>query len=127
MIPRCCRSISRGFEACCCRTMGLVPLVVVYGLMTWAVWVELYIAAHARRMPFWMGMSAYFCFVFHHRSCSFALQAWAGKLLFLLDSSLTNMASTSYSAWGLLAGPVLLHHGIVILLVRSADRSGFAG
>ncbi|TKA23215.1 hypothetical protein B0A50_07608 [Salinomyces thailandicus] len=34
------KSRLRQFENCCCRTIAYFPLVFVYGLTTWAVWVE---------------------------------------------------------------------------------------
>ncbi|KAI7134343.1 hypothetical protein KC352_g30743, partial [Hortaea werneckii] len=32
----------RRLERCCCRTFTYFPLAFVYGLTTWAVWVELH-------------------------------------------------------------------------------------
>lgn len=42
-------------ERACCLTLTYLPLVFVYGLTTWAVWVEASIGFEERR-PRWTGM-----------------------------------------------------------------------
>ncbi len=45
-------------ERACCLTLTYLPLVFVYGLTTWAVWVETSIGFEERR-PRWTGTFAF--------------------------------------------------------------------
>lgn len=46
---------ARRAERCCCTVATYFPLLFVYGLTTWAVWVDVSIGSHADKAT-WLGM-----------------------------------------------------------------------
>ncbi|KLU84827.1 palmitoyltransferase PFA3 [Magnaporthiopsis poae ATCC 64411] len=51
------RRLARRIERCCCACVGLSPLLFVYGITTWAVWVIVNIGATKTKST-WLGPSS---------------------------------------------------------------------
>ena len=54
------RRWARRIERCCCSVASAIPLIFVYGLTTWAVWVDITIGS-APTQSSWLGMWTAFC------------------------------------------------------------------
>lgn len=52
------KSWARKVERCCCRTAAHFPLLFVYGLTTWAVWVEVSVAFLGMQYAWWSYLKA---------------------------------------------------------------------
>lgn len=49
---------ARRAERCCCTFATYLPLSFVYGLTTWAVWVDVNIGSSQVGKPTWLGASS---------------------------------------------------------------------
>jgi hypothetical protein len=67
------KSWARRVERCCCGVLGYLPLAFVYGLLTWAAWVQISIG-------FWPNQGK-----------------WTGKTTSLIGVVLYSLAVSSYS------------------------------